>query len=158
MAEEKKVDYDVVTDEVAIPYELAYGETWTRFFDGLKGEKILGSRCKGCQRVLVPARCYCPRCFEEIHDFIEVSQEGVIVSWVLTEYEYFGMPTKPPFIGALIRLDGTDSNFLHLIGGIDLSDAEYVRRTIKNGMRVTVVWNAEKKGHILDIKYFKPLL
>jgi uncharacterized OB-fold protein len=68
------------------------------------------------------------------------------------------MPTKPPFIGALIRLDGTDSNFLHLIGGIDLSDAEYVRRTIKNGMRVTVVWNAEKKGHILDIKYFKPLL
>jgi uncharacterized OB-fold protein len=59
------------------------------------------------------------------------SQEGAIVAWALTEYEYFGMPTKPPFIGALIRLDGTDSNFLHLIGGIDLSDSELVRKQFR---------------------------
>jgi uncharacterized OB-fold protein len=153
---EKKENY-VIMDEVTIPYELAYGRTWTQFFDGFREEKILGSKCPKCGRVLVPMRSFCPRCFEEISQAVEVSQEGIIISWALTEYEYFGMPTKPPFIGALIKLDGSDTNFLHLIGGIDLSNPEQVRKTVKNGMRVKAVWNPEKKGHIMDIKYFEPV-
>jgi len=28
---EKKLDYMILTDEIAIPYENAYGPTWTRF-------------------------------------------------------------------------------------------------------------------------------
>lgn len=68
----------------------------------------------------VPARSFCPRCFIRNDEWVEVSQTGKIVAWALTKYEYFGMPTKPPFIGALIRLDNTDSNFLHLVGGFDM--------------------------------------
>jgi len=154
---EKKSEYDILTDKVAIPYEIAAGPTWTRFFEGFRQEKIYGTRCPKCKRVLVPARSFCPRCFVDTDEWIEISQEGSIVSWALTEYEYYGMPTKPPFIGALIRLDGTDSNFLHLIGGFDLSDPEFVRKTVKNGMKVKAVWNKEKKGHIMDIKYFEPV-
>jgi len=154
---EKKSEYDILTDKVAIPYEIAAGPTWTRFFEGFRQEKIYGTRCRKCKRVLVPARSFCPRCFVDTDEWIEISQEGSIVSWALTEYEYYGMPTKPPFIGALIRLDGTDSNFLHLIGGFDLSDPEFVRKTVKNGMKVRAVWNKEKKGHIMDIKYFEPV-
>ncbi len=152
-----KVEYTILKDEVAIPYELAMGPTWTRFFEGLKEEKIYATRCPRCNRVLVPARSYCPRCFVETDQWLEVSQEGTIVCWALTEYEYFAIPVKPPYIGALIKLDGTDTNFLHLIGGIDLSDPEYVRKTVKNGMKVKAVWNAEKKGNIMDIKYFEPV-
>jgi len=155
--EMKHEDYYILEDQVAIPYENAYGQTWTRFFEGLKAEKIFGSRCGKCNRVLVPMRSYCPRCFIEIDDAIEVSQEGAIMAWVLTEYEYFGMPTKPPFISALIRLDGTDCEFVHLVGGIDLSNPDQVRNTVKNGMKVRAVWKEEKKGHILDIKYFEPV-
>ena len=157
MADEMKKECDVITDEIEVNYEVNYGPTWIKFFEGMKDERRLGSRCSKCGRILVPARSYCPRCFVGVNNFIEVSQEGSIVAWALTEYEYFGMPTKPPFIGALIKLDGTDCNFLHLIGGIDLSDPEKVRRTVQNGMKVKAVWNEEKKGHILDIKYFKPV-
>ena len=57
----------------------------------------------------------------------------------------------------MIRLDGTDVNFLHLIGGFDMSDLDTVRKKVKNGMRVKAVWKKEKKGHILDIKYFTPV-
>lgn len=153
----EKQDFYILEDEVSIPYQNAYGPTWTRFFEGFKKEKIYGSRCLKCNRVLVPARSYCPRCFIEVEDVIEVSQEGAIVSWCLTEYEYFGMPTKPPFISALIRLDGTDAEFVHLVGGIDLSDPEYVRKAVKTGMKVKAVWKEEKNGHILDIKYFAPV-
>jgi len=114
---EKKSDYLILEDEVAIPYQNAFGPTWTRFFEGMKEEIIYGTRCKKCNRVLVPARSFCPRCFEETDDWVEVSQEGAIVSWVLTDYEYFGMPTKPPFIGALIKLDNTDTSFCILSEG-----------------------------------------
>ena len=67
------------------------------------------------------------------------------------------MPTEPPFIGALIRLDGTDVDFLHMIGGFDMSDFGQARKIVKNGMRLKAVWKDERQSHILDIKYFEPL-
>ncbi len=157
MADQIRKECDVITDEIFVTYEIAYGPTWLQFADGLKDEKIIGSKCGKCNRILVPARSFCSRCYDEVHSFVEVAQVGSVVAWALTEYEYFGMPTKPPFIGALIKLDGTDTNFLHLIGGFDLSNAELVRRTVQNGMKVKAVWNEDRKGHILDIKYFTPI-
>jgi uncharacterized OB-fold protein len=150
-------EYKTIETEVRLPYRLAYGETWTRFFEGMRQEMILGSRCPKCNRVLVPARTFCPRCFIDTLEWIECSQEGTVVAWCLTNYRYFAQPIEPPFISALIRLDGTDVNFLHLIGGFDMSDLDTVRKKVKNGMRVKAVWKKEKKGHILDIKYFTPV-
>jgi uncharacterized OB-fold protein len=49
------------------------------------------------------------------------------------------------------------TDFLHLLGGIDLGDFEQVRKTVKNGMRVRAVWKEECQGHILDIRYFEPV-
>jgi hypothetical protein len=143
--------------EARIPYELASGPTWYRFFEGFKQEKILGTRCPKCNRVLVPARTFCSRCFVDMEEWIEVSQVGNVISWVITDYEYFGMPTKPPFINSLIQLDGTDCGFIHLIGGFDLKDINIVRKTVKAGMRVKAHWRKEKTGCILDIEYFKPI-
>ncbi|MFH1090404.1 MAG: Zn-ribbon domain-containing OB-fold protein [Pseudomonadota bacterium] len=150
-------EYRTIETEVRLPYRLAYGETWTRFFEGLKEEKIYGTRCRKCQRVLVPARTFCPRCFVDTDEWLEVSPQGDLVAWCLTNYRYFSQPIDPPFISALIRLDGTDVNFLHLVGGFDLTDLETVRAKVKNGMKVRAVWEEEKLGHILDIKYFEPV-
>ena len=146
----------LIKAEARIPYELAMGPAWHRFFEGLKEEKIWGTRCPECRRVLVPARTFCPRCFVDMREWIEVSGEGELAGWALTDYEYFGMPTKPPFITAVVHLDGSDCGFMHLLGGIDLGDLEAVRKGVKNGMRVKVVWNQEKKGGIMDIRYFTP--
>jgi hypothetical protein len=67
------------------------------------------------------------------------------------------MPTEPPFIGSLIRLNGTDVNFLHLMGGFDLNNFDEVKKIIKSGMKVEAVWSDDRKGHIMDIKHFRPL-
>lgn len=151
-------EYRTLETQVLLPYKLAYGQTWTRFFDGLKEEKIWGTKCPKCQRLLVPARTFCPRCFVNTDEWIECPQEGTLLSWSLTNYTYFAQPIDPPFITGLIKLDGVDANFLHLVGGdFDLSDLEDVRKNIKNGIRVKAVWQEEKKGHILDIKYFAPV-
>lgn len=151
-----KGGYPVIEAEAKVTYELAHGPTWTRFFEGLKQEKILADKCPTCARVLVPARTFCPRCFVEMGEWIELAQEGQLVGWSLTEIGYFGMPTEPPFITGVVNLDGADCSFMHLVGGIDLSDVDAVRSVVRNGMRVKIVWNDIKNGCIMDIKYFTP--
>jgi len=89
-------------------------------------------------------------------DWVEAAQEGELVSWVLGRQEFFGMPMEPPFIGGLIRLDMTDCNFLHLVGGFDLEQKEKLKK-LRTGIRVKAVWRDDKKGHLLDIKYFQPI-
>ena len=150
-------EYRTIETEVRLPYRLAYGETWTRFFEGMKEEKLYASRCSKCNRVLVPARTFCPRCFIDTDEWLEASQEGTVVAWGLTNYRYFAQPIEPPFISALIKLDGTDVNFLHLIGGFEMTNLDEVKKRVWNGQRVKAVWEEEKLGHILDIKYFTPI-
>jgi uncharacterized OB-fold protein len=150
-------EYRTLKTEIRLPYELSYGPVWTRFFEGMAEKKIYGTRCTKCSRILVPARSFCPRCFVDTDEWVEVAQTGTLTAWCYVSYRYFGMPTEPPFISALLRLDGTDVDFLHIISGFDLSDFEKARKIVKNGMKLKAVWADEPKGHIMDIRYFKPL-
>ena len=146
-----------VKAQIFVPYELALGPVYARFFDSLKEEKIMGTRCKKCNRTVTPPRGFCPRCFEKIEEWVEVGPEGTIESWAYIVYEFFGMAVKPPYVAGSIRLDGTDVGFQHIIGGFDLSDFNSVRDKVKLGGKVKAVWSKEKKGDILDIAYFEPL-
>ncbi len=152
-----KKDYNTISNVIRLPHKYAAGPTFTRFYSGLKEGKIYATSCPACKKVFVPARSFCPGCLTNLDEWIEVSQEGEVVSWVYSNKEFFGMPGKPPVVLALIRLDGTDCDFLHLIGGIDMDDPDTVKASIKRGTRVRAAWNDEKKGHMLDIKYFEPV-
>ena len=143
--------------DVWLPYKFAIGPVFKQFYDGLQQEKILGNKCPKCGKILVPARTFCPECFVDMDEWVEVSQEGEIVTWTVAADEFFGMPSNPPFVGALIRLDGTECNFLHLIGGFVLNNQDILRSKIKQGVKVRAVWSNEKRGHMLDIKYFEPI-
>lgn len=151
-------EFRTIKTEIRLPYELAYGATWTRFFEGMSNKVLYGSKCEKCNRVLVPARTFCPRCFIDTKEWVEVPQQGTLTAWSYVNYRYFGQPTPPPFIGALIRLDGTDVDFVHLLGGFEMSNFDEVQKIVKNGMRVEAVWANERKAHIMDIRYFKPLV
>ncbi len=150
-----KEEYRVMKAQVTVPYELAVGPTWSYFYDCLKEEKIMGKKCKLCARVFVPPRTFCPRCFEDMEEWIEVSQEGVIETWVLVNMPFFAQELKIPFISAQIRLDGSDTGFIHQIAGFDMSDFDKVQQLVKLGGRVRAVWSKEKRGHVLDIAYFE---
>ena len=143
--------------EVWLPYKFSMGPAYKRFYEGLMEEKILGNKCPECSKVFVPARTFCPKCFIDMEDWVEVSQEGEVVTWMVANDGFFGMPADPPFIGALIRLEGTACNFLHLIGGLDLTNEDVLRNKLKPGTRVRAIWSEEKKGHLMDIKCFMPI-
>lgn len=147
--------FSTLKHNVWLPYRFAVGPVFQRFYEGLREEKILGNQCPRCHKILVPARTFCPECHVDMDEWREVSQEGEIVSWILARKPFFGMPAKPPFIAGLIRLDGVDCRFLHLIGGLDLADRDEIRRRVKKGSRVRAVWRKEKEGHLLDIEYFE---
>jgi len=147
----------ILEDVVSLPYRWAYGPVWTRFFDEFKQKRIMGTKCPQCKRVLVPARKFCPRCFEDTDEWVEVSSEGIIKTWVMITFEFTGQVQKPPYIEAMIDLDGADTSFNHLIGGIDLNDFSKVKERVKIGGRVKAKWAKDRKGDIHDIEYFEPV-
>ncbi len=150
-------EYRTIRNDVALPYRWALGPVWTRFFDGLKEEKILGTKCKKCGKVFVPARPFCPNCLEDMDEWVEVGKEGTVESWTLVNNRYYGQVKEPPYAMALIHLNGADCNFSHFVGGFDLSDVDKVRGKIKAGTKVKAVWNKEKNADIYDIAYFEPV-
>ncbi len=140
---------------VWLPHRFSVGKTFHKFYEGLKEKKIWGNICSKCGITLVPPRSFCPRCFSDMDEWVEVSQEGRIISWAVATKEYHGAPLKTPFIVALIRLDGTDCNFLPVIGEVDIKDV--IKKGNLTGKRVIAVWAEERNGSMLDIAYFKPV-
>jgi uncharacterized OB-fold protein len=56
-----------------------------------------------------------------------------------------------PYGVGVIRLDGADTGLVHFVGGVD-----FVK--LRSGIRLEAVFNTERRGHILDIRYFQPVL
>lgn len=131
----EKMSDDFIEAGVNLEFRYAVGETASRFLTALRDErKIYGTRCPQCQRVLVPARSYCPRCCVETAVWLEVGSTGTLIAFA------------PPF--ALIRLDGADNNLVHRLGGTSPN-------TWQTGMKVEAVFAAERTGSINDIVHFR---
>jgi hypothetical protein len=150
-------EYRTIRNDVALPYRWSLGPVWTRFFDGLKDEKILGTKCNDCNKVSVPARPFCPDCNSDKTEWVELGQEGTVQTWTIVNNRYYGQVKEPPYIMALIRLDGADCSFSHFIGGINMSDISEISKKINAGTKVKAIWSRNKNADIYDIAYFKPV-
>jgi len=142
-----------------IPYLHSAGNHASKFFQELKeNQRIMGSRCPSCKKVLIPPRAFCERCFVPIDDWVQVADQGEIMALSINYMEYEGLP-KPPYGLAFIRLDGADTNILHFLGGVDLKDPKKATSKLKVGARVKAVWKekAKREGRMTDIRYFKPV-
>jgi len=139
-----------------IDYKYAAGEYASRFFQGLKEKKIYGVRCPICRRVLMPPRRFCERDLAEPREWVEVKDEGTLLNFIIVYRKFHGLP-DPPYAIGLIKLDGADEPLLHFIGGVDLSSPHRALKKLRPGIRVKAVWAEERRGTILDIKYFEPL-
>jgi uncharacterized OB-fold protein len=134
--------------QIAVPYDWWAGETASRFLVSIRDrKKILGTKCKLCGTVYVPPRKNCGRCFVDAEEWVDISDEGVIQAFTIVHYAHPVQPVKPPFAYALVKLDGADVGFLHLIKK-DL-------QKLKSGLRVKAKFRAERTGHILDIDSFE---
>lgn len=136
------------------PYVLEYtyqrttGPVIGRFFTSLRDGRIEGVRTRS-GKVLVPPAEYDPETGDELGDFVEVAESGVVTTWAWEPSPRRFQPLERPFAWALIRLDGADTAMLH---AVDAGDME----RMKSGMRVRAVWAEERSGRITDIACFVP--
>ncbi|MCP4568935.1 MAG: Zn-ribbon domain-containing OB-fold protein [FCB group bacterium] len=140
----------VYKSRIKVPYSWQAGETASFFLTQLRDKKIIwGKACPECRKVLVPPRKSCPFCFVDTEKWIQLSSRGIIETFTIVKRDTPVQPLKAPFAYAVIRLDGADTGFVHLLGGVDLEK-------IQEGMAVEAVFSEDRKGSLLDIAYFKP--
>ena len=133
--------------ELGFTYTRSTGPVVGRFLTGLRDRKILGIRASD-GRVVVPPMEYDPQTAEELSEFVEVGQQGEIVSFAWVREPRGAHPMDQPFAWAMVKLDGADVAMIHCVA----ADAE---TDITTGARVQVVWADETKGFITDIRYFE---
>ena len=144
-------DTYVAEGRIAFAYRYFGGPVVTRFFTELRDKKRLsGIKCPQCNIVYVPPRATCGRCFGQMTEWKTVGNAGTLLAYTVTHYHLKIHPVNAPLTYGIIQLDGADTGFTHLIGEIDIS-------RIHIGMRVEAVFEEQRQGNILDIKYFRPL-
>ncbi len=133
--------------ELGYTYTRSTGPVIGRFLTELRNRNIVGIRASD-GRVIVPPMEYDPDTAEELSEFVEVGQEGEIVSWAWVKEPREAHPMDRPFAWAMIRLDGADVPMVHCVS----ADAE---SELSTGAWVRAVWADEPKGFITDIRCFE---
>ena len=115
------------------------------------GTHILGylTKCPKCGRVLVPPRIFCEECFVDTEDWVEVSSKGELATFGESYLGTDGSKLHEPWIVGIVKIDGADGGLIHYIGEAKPEELEI-------GMRMEAVFNEQRNGNILDIKYFRP--
>jgi len=134
---------------IIVPYKYSMGVMASRFFTELRDNKrIIAAKCLKCNRVIVPPRSVCDRCYSKLDECVVLTGKGTLLTYTIVYYQPPCEWLKPPFAYGIIQLDGADTGLTHLLGEVELDK-------ITIGMRVEAVFNDKRQGNILDIKYFK---
>jgi uncharacterized OB-fold protein len=125
-----------------------------RYLAELKEGRLISVRCNKCQRTVIPPRNFCEWCFRPMDDWVHLPDTGTVNTFSLCYVTWDMQYLTEPEIPAVIDIDGTKPSvgIMHMLGEVD-------PKKCKIGMRVQAVWKPpeERKGSILDIKYFKPV-
>jgi uncharacterized OB-fold protein len=132
------------------PYKHSTGETIGRFLAGLKEQKIIwGQRVAGLG-VVVPPVGYSEVDASAAHEWVAVKDSGTITAAAVVHKPLDHLhPFAEPFAYVLVKLDGADTSFAHVVKD-DLAK-------LKVGARVQAVWAADdaRQGHVRDIACFR---
>ncbi|MFA5368127.1 MAG: Zn-ribbon domain-containing OB-fold protein [Dehalococcoidia bacterium] len=146
----------IFSGHMVYTHKFEAGRTGSRFLRELRdNKKILGLKCHNCNKVHVPPRSTCKECFAKLDKWVEVNPEGKLLTYTVLrvprDAEKDVLKRQLPVAYGIIKLDGADTGFVHMLGEVDLDN-------IKIGMRVKAVFKEdERTGNILDINYFKPV-
>ena len=127
-----------VEGRIKIPYRWPAGKLGTHFLAALRDEaQILGLRCPACRRVHVPPRPNCPRCGGTMGEWVRVGPGGRLVSWTRRGETVF----------ALVRLDGADTDLVHVLLNPD-------RSLLVEGARLGPVYKLSCPGGMNELAGF----
>ncbi len=135
---------------IEIPYRWATGRATGQFLEGLATGRLLGSRCGGCSRVLVPAIGYCTACGQDtLDELVPVGPEGVVRLALPVHQSPPCSPFGAPYTLVMVQLDGADSTLLHRLCGTE--------SVAQSGDRVRAVFGDTERGDFGDLAGFELL-
>jgi hypothetical protein len=145
-------DSYVVEGKLALPYTYFAGRVGSKFITTIRDKnKIMGVKCRTCDKVFVPPRQTCEQCLEDIRDnWVELKNTGEVVNFTVVRYDDKHLPRKAPFVMAMIKLDGADTPMVHILEGVDMDDVQI-------GAKVKAVFAEKTTNTILDIDHFVPV-
>ena len=160
-------DHAVTTGEALVSfwhvkadYHWDTGVAIGAYLNGLKRGKILGVRCPGCQRTMVPPRAFCELCFRPIDNRVELGNTGKINTYSVSYVNWDATRRQTPQVPAVIEIDEASPGMgiLHLLGEVGNS-LEEINKLVTVGLPVEAVWKpaANRQGAITDILYFRPV-
>ena len=141
----------VVEQPVRVTWSNFAGRVGSRFLIELRdNQRIMGLRCPKCSTVYVPPKSVCPRCLDSLDEWVEVSNQGTVVTYTVVNYIYSDLyqPKNVPYAVGIIKLDGANTGICHFIDEVDPS-------RLKVSSRVQAVFKKKREASILDIDYFK---
>ncbi len=137
-----------------IQYAWDTGQAIGRYLEELKNGRLIARRCNNCQRIMIPPRMFCERCFGPTHAWVVVKDTGTVNTFSLSYVSWDVRRLKKPEIPAVIEIDGasTGMGILHVLGNVN-------PKQVRIGMKVRAVWKPAKQrtGSITDIAYFEPI-
>ncbi len=142
-----------VRAKVSAKYAWAAGTAISRFLEELKNGRIIGRKCAHCDRVLVPPRMFCERCFRPTTDWVYLPGTGVVETFSISYIDTNANRIKEPILVGTVAFDGAPPHcgIMHYFGEVKPEELQI-------GMPVEPVWKPqeERVGSVLDIKYFRP--
>jgi uncharacterized OB-fold protein/putative sterol carrier protein len=136
----------ILEGHITIPYKWTTGATVGHFLAELKANaRLVGGRCGACGKVYVPPPDICGECYKPLEGWVPLSGAGTVIAITTVERPMPFSPIAAPYTLALVRLDGADTNLLHLAAP-----------GLKAGDRVSALFRAERAGTLLDIECFMP--
>ena len=130
------------------PYRRSVGPVIGGFLTALRDGHIVGALTPS-GRVLVPALEYDPDSGDPIEELVPVGDSGTVTNWVWITEPKRHQPLDHPFAFATIRLEGADTDLLHVVDAI-------TEEAMSTGMKVTARWRHDREGLITDIDAFVP--
>lgn len=142
-----------VQDTPRAEYAWDTGPAVGRYLEELKNGRLVGRRCRVCDRILVPPRIFCELCFRYNDEWVVLKDTGTVNTFSLCFVTWDMQKLEHPQIPAVIEIDGASPGMgiLHLLGNVD-------PKKVKTGMRVRAVWKPpeERTGAITDIRFWEP--
>ncbi|MCH1771028.1 MULTISPECIES: Zn-ribbon domain-containing OB-fold protein [Metallosphaera] len=159
LKEEELKEHVTISYKPQAKYSYTAGQALSTFLRGLREGKILGRKCPRCGRIYVPPRMYCEDCFYPTSQWVEVKDEGVVMTAVASFISWTRDRLEEPEIVGTIRLfpssprDYVYPGLFHRIccSYDDVKDMRIMGKTVRARWRP-----AEKRtGSIDDIECFE---
>ncbi|HYY48425.1 MAG TPA: Zn-ribbon domain-containing OB-fold protein [Thermoplasmata archaeon] len=135
-------------------YSWAAGEAMSRFLEELRNGRLVARTCASCKRILFPPRMFCEECFRPTDAWTVIRDTGTIETFSVSYLDTDAKRIQEPILVGVVSLDGASPKMgmMHFFG-------EMTKDEIRIGMRVQAAWKppAERRGSVLDIRYFRPL-